>query len=91
VLSRVWQAFCISIGNWRNDRQWDEVGSQATSSISESSDYRGMEEGDTIGSVEAPPDPNLHLVKIAASKQSRLFLRIYHRLDILGGQSCLSS
>jgi hypothetical protein len=42
----------IAIGNWRNDRQWDELGSQATS-INASSDYRGMEEGDTIGSAEA--------------------------------------
>jgi hypothetical protein len=69
---------CISIGNWRNDRQWDELGSQATSvaiSTTSSSDYRGMEEGgaDTIGSTEAAAaaagSKFPTSVKIAASKQ----------------------
>lgn len=45
---------CISIGNWRTDRQWDELGSQAVTSATASNDYRGMEEGgDSIGSAEA--------------------------------------
>jgi hypothetical protein len=46
----------ISIGNWRNDRKWDELGSQATSTAVSSDDYRGMEgeaEGDTVGHTEA--------------------------------------
>jgi hypothetical protein len=63
------------------------VGSQATSSISASSDYRGMEEGDTIGSVEAPPDP-FRSLKSTASKQTVGFSYVVsgdHRLDILGG------
>jgi hypothetical protein len=50
---------CIAIGNWRTDRQWDEVGSQQTSIDADGSDYRGMEggenppPGETIGSAEA--------------------------------------
>jgi hypothetical protein len=66
---------CISIGNWRNDRQWDELGSQATS-ISASSDYRGMEAGeggDTVGSAEAAAaaagSKFPTSVKIAATKE----------------------
>jgi hypothetical protein len=70
------------------------VGSQATSSISTGWIIAAEEGGDTIGSVEAPPDPNFPIVsKVPHPNNTVAFPTSYLAIiwDILGGQSCLSS